>query len=801
MYERNICIFLVSCLLAAGSAGAQSPPTPLTDAQSLELSTYTAQLNDPQRSARTKQEAAALLLTRSYPQAAEALLTVLKNSANQTAQIAIAQAIAENGPAHPDFIAPLVSMLTGQDASVRGPAAKALATYRAKGASGKLTAIALDVKQDRPVRQVATEAMGSLLDKQTAQALITLTNDDDAVIRDAAMLSLAAMTNNQSLGKDRAAWAAWWQRNKDKDPLLWLNELADSLSRSKAALEIENAQLRERLTKAITDLYETASQTQQESMLLSLLSDRMADVRLAGLTLADRRVAGGKELPAAVRKRISGMLTDATGEVRRSAALLAAQLGEAQILPTLLTQLDSEKVQTVRQGLLTALGRLRDPKALPAVLKEMDSTYERTVIAAAGALARIAGSQPLNGQERATAVATLLARYDQADKADDGETLREALITAMGPLNDPAVCKTLARALSDRAATVRLAALNAMAQQGFSDGAETIAPLMGDSDRGVRRAAILALGTLGGQKYLGAISQRTRVETEDDAAVRDQAWSTMMSLLSKADVAVLRETATALAAREDALVQRIKVLDMLVQALVAAKSPQAWAVQREMGEALMKASRAAEAAVAFEKAHKALLAAGDAQARPAWRQWVEAMILADDVSAVKAMAEQTDAEAFQAALEQLNHRMSALNADGKFDLVVLLARQAVDRLAQRLTSEQLKRMQNLLALASAKQRLDDQQRVRQLLGQMLGGDESAAKAAEVELQNLGPRAVKPLVEAMAKSISDDGAKPESEKTILALLARLAPHLKGYDIKASRAERLKVIDGWKTRIGP
>ncbi|MEN6662570.1 MAG: HEAT repeat domain-containing protein [Phycisphaerae bacterium] len=794
MHQRNVCIFLLTCIFAAPAARAEGPETALTDAQSLELSTYTAQLNDPQRSAKTKQEAAALLLTRSYPQATAALLTVLKNPSNQTAQIAIAQAIAENGPAHPDFVTPLVSMVTGADSTVRGAAAKALATYRSKG-EGKLIALALDTHQDRSVRQVSIEAMGTLLDKQAAATLIKLIDDGDATIRDAAMLSLATMTNNQNLGKDRLAWAVWWQRNKDKDSLQWLSDLADSLSRSKATLEAENAQLRERLTKAITDLYEASNQAQQDAMLLALLTDRMADARLAGLTLADRRVAGGKELSPALQKRIGAMLADVTSDVRRAAALLAAQLGDQQILPTLLTQLDSEKVQTVRQGLLMALGRLRDPKALPAVLKEMDSKYERTVIAAAGALARIAASQPLNGKDRATAVATLLERYKQADQADNGETLREALITAMGPLGDPAVCKALTRALGDRAATVRLAALNAMGQQGFPEGAESIAPLMGDSDRGVRRAAILALGALGGQKYLGAISQRTRTEIEDDAAVRDQAWSTVMSLLSKADIPTLRETAASLAARPDALAQRIKVLALLSEAMLTAKSPQACTVQREMGEALMKASRAAEAATAFEKAYKDMVVAGEAAAPAAWRQWVEALIAADDVSAVKVMADQTDANAFRSALEQLTRRMSTLNADGKFDLVVLLARQAVDRLAQRHTAEELKRMKNLLAAASTKQRLDDQQRVRQLLGQLLAGDEAAAKAAETELQNLGPRAVDPLVDALAKSLSDD-AKPETEKAILALLTRLAPQLKGYDLKASRPERLKIIRAWQ-----
>jgi hypothetical protein len=58
---------------------------------------------------------------------------------------------------------------------------------------------------------------------------------------------------------------------------------------------------------------------------------------------------------------------------------------------------------------------------------------------------------------------------------------------------------------------------------------------------------------------------------------------------------------------------------------------------------------------------------------------------------------------------------------------------------------------------------------------------------------MGPRAVRPLVEELGKAV--EAGDPKAEAAVLAEIAHLAPNLKGYDPKAGKDERVKVIDAW------
>ena len=791
---RLILVGVAACLVTGPLTG-QTVDHPLTDAQRLELKTYTGQLADPARSAKTKSEAASLLLTRTYPQATRALLQFLKDSSNQSARVAIATAIGAQGSSDRAFIDPLIAMLTGKDAAVRSAAARALVTYKNHGVTDKLVAIALDAQQDKAVRLVTIKAMESVLDKRAVDALVRLLDDSDPAIRDGSMAALAALTNIRAFGKDQLQWKLWWQRNRHKPRSQWLADLADSLAWSKASLEADNARLRQRLSRAMTDLYQATPEPQREAALVGFLKDPLVEVRLVGLALADRRISAGKKLWPAVVAHAPVMLQDPDPGVRRAAALLTAHVGDGKALATLMARLKTEKVPEVRQGLLTAMGSLRNPKVLPVVLEAMTSKYEKTVIAAAGALARIASDQPLDGQHRAAAVKALLERYALADKANNGAALREALVAAMGTLKDARIIGVLVGALKDPAATVRLAAVNALTAQRSEASAESIAPLVGDGDRGVRRAAIAALGSLGGRKYLETILQRTRPEAEPDAAVRDQAWGVAMDVLGTADVATLTRTAESLADRADATEKRIKVLEMLAAALEAAKSPKLTQAWRRLGADLVTAGRPAEAAACLEKAYQKLLGDGNSEATVVWQEWVQALLLADDATVVKAMAGQKDDRAFRQALAAFQKRLAALNAVGKFATVALLSQEAVGGLAGRLTADELQRLKSLLTMASARQRQADGVRVEKLLSQMVGGDEAGARTASAELRSMGDRAVEPLLTALKKALVEDKPNAEAERVIIDALSKLAPDLKGYDTKAPQTDRLKRVESW------
>ena len=786
-------------LFGAGVSPAQPKAAKrLTDAEQKEFNTLAGQLSDTSRSPKTKLEAAELLLAKQYPQAVEALKDFLAGD-NRAARIAVAQAISRSNGTTPtsDFIDPLLAMLTGSDAEVRPAAAKALAVYKDDAVVDKLVAIASDRKIERAVRIDTMAALQSALDKRTVDALVRLLDDRDAPIRDAAADALANLTNIKAFRTNRRLAKQWWNRNRDKPPSKWLAELADSLARGKAELEVDNKRLQERLAQALRDLYDAVPEARQEALLLGFLSDPVADARLAGTTLAEATIAGGEKISAKLQTRIRAMVKDPDPRVRQASVLLVAHQGDAEALGALLAGLKTEEVQDVRQAILTALGHLKSPEALPAVMAEIASNYDSVAAAAALALSRIASDKPLTGEVLSKASSALVKRYKRKGQEDKSAAVavREAVLTAMGVIRHKSFLAVLRSALKDTEATVRLAAVNSLAQVGQDADADSIAALVGDSDRGVRVASIATLGKLGGQKHLATILKRTDPESETDQAVRKQAWEVAMGLLAGADADRLEAEAERLAGREDAINQRIEILNMLVLTLKTQDSGKLPEALRGLGQALLAGARPAEAAGHFRKAYDAMLVAKDAKASGAWVEWIEALLAADDPAAIKAMAAQNDSAVFGTARKALADRLDVLIEEQRYAPAILLADRAVESLSRRLTVAERKSFQDALVDAREAQRVADKKIVSQLVGQLTAADEAARSKASGELQVMASRAVVPLLEILKSSVEDTLADPRVTQAIIVVLKQVAPKLTGYDPEAPKDDRIKVIEGW------
>lgn len=775
---------------------AESAPA-LTEAEQTDLRLLTGQLTDPTRVAITKLEAAQQLLKRNYPQAAEALKGFLEDNANRPAQIAVAKAVALGAAENTLFIDPLMAMLTGTEATVRRPAARALATYKNHGVHDKLMTIVHDAKRERAVRLEIITILQGLLDKKAVDALIQLLDDRDAAIRDAAAAALTTLTNIRTFGNDPDRWKAWWDKNKSKPRSVWVSDLAESLGRANSALEAENTLLRERLVKTYQELYTATPSARRDAVLMEYLKDTLGDIRLLGLELANRRILVGEKIPPAMAQQAQAMLTDKDDGVRRVSALLVANLKGDDAPQTLLARLKVETSRSVREGLLQALGQLRDPVAIPAVLEQVASKYEDVAASAARALQKIAEKSPFPQDQQDAVAKVLIVRYRQNGFTPDGSALREALLSAMGIVPTKAVTALLQDALEDQAATVRLAAVNGLAGLGQPALAAAIVPLISDADRGVRQAALVAVGKLDGATYLPILLERTRPSVEADAAVQKQAWDVVMPILQQAKSDVLGTVWRTLAKREGVLEQRTKVGQLFISALMAAKDPRLPTVQRELAELLMTSARPAEAAALLGEAHAVLKKADSPDTQTVWLEWVKALLASANPEAVEVMASQASAEAFAAARKLFDARLEALLAEGQFSQVVLIASAAVEQFGtdKRLSAVERAALARALKVAREKQAAADRVLVTKLIPQLAGADAVAVAAATAELKGMGDRAVGPLVEELRKALTADKTDPKIEKAILDVLTPIAPKLEGYDPAADLAARVKCVDGW------
>ena len=106
MLKSSFGIWLLSVLAlvltAVGCAPNVVASTP-TPEQQLEFDTLKGQIADQQRSAKTRFEAARMLLAKDFPQAEESLSQFLADSSNPGAQLAVAEAVAVGGGRQEEF--------------------------------------------------------------------------------------------------------------------------------------------------------------------------------------------------------------------------------------------------------------------------------------------------------------------------------------------------------------------------------------------------------------------------------------------------------------------------------------------------------------------------------------------------------------------------------------------------------------------------------------------------------------------------------------------------------------------------
>ncbi|MCK5113790.1 MAG: HEAT repeat domain-containing protein [Phycisphaerae bacterium] len=804
---RNYWVFVVLASVFVSFSGclnSQSPPPQkLTASEQNELQTLTMQLTDSDRLQKTHVDAARMLLQKPYPQAGQTLLRWLKDSSNPGTQNAIAAAIVQESAPREEFEKPLLKMLVGKEPSVRSAAALGLVTYKNGGVIDKLIKIAANTKLDRDVRLTTIDAMQWSGSRRCVETLIKLLGDHDRAIRDAAGKSLAAITNIRTLGTSRGAWARWWNKNRKKTRIQWLSELTDSLTHSVMVLEKDNAVLRKRLVRSITELYNASPKTQQTPMILEFLGDPLDDVRLLGLTLTGNMLADNEKIPAVLRQKVATMFNDPSPSVRQATAVLEANLGGPEIVETLLVRLKNEPVPEVRVGILNALGQLKSPAALDAVLSNIKSKDATEATAATEAFSKIVAAQPLTGKSQTNAADVLNQRYKIAIAGKNHSALREALLTAMATLGDASCTETLVTALQDPSGIIRLAAVNGLAQtNGKTNGravkAEKIAPLCNDDDRGVRQGAIAALGKLNAHRHVGVILKRTNPQIEPNATVRKEAMQTVYSLLEQADSDTLKNTLVDLDNSEATEPLRIKIMQLHVAALKKEKAPTTVLVSglMKLATQLRKTGRTDEAVTAMSEAYTLVQANGKnfpaQQISNVWFAYLEAMLLGNDPGAIELMGKQTDKVVFARSLKMLRSQLLKLTTNKQYLPIISMVTRAQQELDKRLDEGYKTFLATTLKQAKTQQELIDSDTVAKLTPLLIAPSETESAAAQTQLKGMASRAIKPLAMQLEATVSNEEENPKLEKAIYDLLRQLAPNFGPYDLTADKTQRQKQI---------
>jgi HEAT repeat protein len=591
---------------------AQTTPPPV--AQGGDAAAVQRDLELQERSLRTspdqlqREEAARKLVSRD---AEQALMRVLVDGGSRDVQLAVAKALALDATPNTEFI-PLLSQLLGQDAQLTDAAAQALATFKnVPQARDPLTRYIRNLDNGNNRRFVA-RALGRLVDKEAAFALIQLLRDENQLVRDAAADGLEQMTG-ESFGTDPQRWGQWWNRVRAWEDAEWAQSIAQVKSAQFGNRDARLQSLRDSVYKHVRQSMD-ANRGTATADLLRLMSDQSDDMRTVAVQIVADEV-GLKATPPEVAEQLRKMVGDSSPLVRERVALTLGAINDPAALDALLTQAAQERDPDVLAAIVSALGPAAQFRGdfetvKRLLLASLDHESFAVSRAAAESFKALAGllRDPKN-QESATFVATSLQnRLRGTDKNVAALKLRESLVEALAELAHPSSRNVFQQLLNQETQSpfIRIWALRGLLNVAGADAAQSFVDVLNnDPDRGVRHMAATALLTAAGYANIHAVYPRLG-DREPDPSVRKVVWDVMTRLFEQATPDQLEFWVQEFkkGPPELSIPRRLTVLTILERKLAeAGKDAQDLAVYRQnLGEVMLLAGKPEEASIKFLQA-------------------------------------------------------------------------------------------------------------------------------------------------------------------------------------------------------
>jgi HEAT repeat protein len=376
-----------------------------------------------------------------------------------------------------DVTAPLIELLQGPDTDLRMQAALALGEQRQPAAVGPLVAALDDANPN--VRFHAIEALGRLRAADAVEPLADIAESGDFFLAFPAIDALAQINDSRVALR----LVPMLVRDDIREPAIdalgelggaeVVRPLVEILNTSGSALPVARALAR------LHDRYEarygggTYVTSEFQAALKSAGAQRLLDAvtsapveRLRALVM----VLGWVRGPA-----VEQALTRLLGQPAIRADVIEAIVRQdAGIVDLLIEQLHAEDTD-VRLAAITALSRLGDRRAVPAIVPLLSGERD-TAVAAASALARIGDLQAFE------ALMPLLAHGDA--------TVRQAAIGALNSLGHPDMCARVQGMLDDADPIARESAVRIAGYFGYRECVDAVLGRCADPVEGVRRAAV-----------------------------------------------------------------------------------------------------------------------------------------------------------------------------------------------------------------------------------------------------------------------------------------------------------------------
>lgn len=476
-----------------------------------------------------RDEAARRLIARQTREGRDAILAILQLRQNQAAQLAAARAVPDDLNPDPRWIAPLGDLLGiagagGLERDLTVASIVALGSFHGT-ATDRTTAFGLVQRfvtnpANPPSKTSGIRALGACPDLPIADLLVSLVQNPQVrqIDRNAAADALAEMTLNSENGRDPRAWATWWVAQRGKNADQFRDELLDRQRRRHTGLNGD-------LIGPLRQMVQLAAPQNAGAALRVPLDSTEPALRSAGIHLVFETFNAQGQLPAGVLPRVRELVRDSDVDVRAEAARVLGSMNDHPSLEALLAQLTIEADAGARIAFMQAMASLRDVRAVPTLLLQLNDPSVRSATAAAETLAKLGEQIRADPALRDRVNGALLQTIN--NRGNQNPELKAACVEAMVPLRIPQN-RQLLENLSGAQQTprTRIAALAALGELRDPNLANVVFGVVQNEQREqhqpVRMAALDAMEKLNAGGFAQQLLELSR-RPQEDPGVRDRA--------------------------------------------------------------------------------------------------------------------------------------------------------------------------------------------------------------------------------------------------------------------------------------
>lgn len=233
---------------------------------------------------------------------------------------------------------------------------------------------ALAAKADPRALAEVLPAFGSIRTVDSARALLAIaTAARTEPVRAGAFSALYRLTGRDDFGRDTAGWKAYLDEAAGWAETRWRDELARNLAARADRLADARRTTAATLTEALRKLHLATAPEERSTLLVSMLTDPVPEVRAVAFELVSRELSAARRLDPVVGETMLSLLRDPSPQVRENAAVLVKQIAPAGVLAAVMGALRAETDPSAAAAMLQAAARSPIPDLLEPALRWLES--------------------------------------------------------------------------------------------------------------------------------------------------------------------------------------------------------------------------------------------------------------------------------------------------------------------------------------------------------------------------------------------------------------------------------------------